>query len=36
MIYSMCIGNTDVLLVSNEKISCDLICAFSDDAHEYL
>ena len=27
--------NTGVLLVSNGKILCDLICACSNDSHEY-
>ena len=35
MIYFMSICNTGVLLVSNGKILCDLICACSDDLHEY-
>ena len=36
MIYFMRICNTGVLLVSNGKISCDLIRACSDDSHEYV
>ena len=35
MIYFMSICNTGVLLVSNGKILCDLICVCSDDLHEY-
>ena len=36
VIYFMQICNTGVLLVSNGKISCDLIRACSDDSHEYV
>ena len=32
-IYFMQIYNTGVLLVSDGKFSCDLICACSDDSH---
>ena len=35
MIYFMRICNTGALLVSNEKLSSDLIRACSDDSHEY-
>ena len=34
MVYFMRICNTGALLVSNDKISCDLIHACSDDLHE--
>ena len=34
MIYFMRICNTGVLLVSNGKVSCDLIRACSDDSHD--
>ena len=33
-IYFMQICNTGVLLVSNGKILCGLICACSDDSHD--
>ena len=35
MIYFKLICNTGVLLVSNGKISCDLISVCCDDCHEY-
>ena len=35
VIYFMRICNTGVLLISNGKISCDLIRVCSDDSHEY-
>ena len=34
MIYFMRIYKTGVLLISNGKISCDLIRVCSDDSHE--